>query len=181
MELGARVCLPRGPKCSICPLATVCKAFRQGTPEAFALPSKAPPVESVEEACAVVCHGLRYLVARRPGHAGRYRSMWEFPSVEIKAGENAANVLAIHLRKEFGLRARVENEWAVIRHRVTHHQIAKRVFLCAAKTMGETGDGDPERRWALLDELDGLAMSSPHRRIAALLKEGKEFFGEGRR
>jgi adenine-specific DNA glycosylase len=37
MELGQTLCLPRGPRCSACPLAKWCGAFRSGHPEAPAI------------------------------------------------------------------------------------------------------------------------------------------------
>jgi A/G-specific adenine glycosylase len=38
MDLGATICRPRQPECSICPLSTDCLAFATGTPEQFPAP-----------------------------------------------------------------------------------------------------------------------------------------------
>jgi A/G-specific adenine glycosylase len=37
MDLGALVCLPRQPRCAVCPVAEVCAARRQGQPERYPL------------------------------------------------------------------------------------------------------------------------------------------------
>ncbi len=38
MDLGATICRPRKPRCGDCPLASACKAFASGNPEAFPAP-----------------------------------------------------------------------------------------------------------------------------------------------
>ena len=38
MDLGATICRPKNPDCSHCPLATECKAYASGMPEAFPAP-----------------------------------------------------------------------------------------------------------------------------------------------
>ena len=35
MDLGATVCLAKNPRCELCPLADMCVAYRQGTPERY--------------------------------------------------------------------------------------------------------------------------------------------------
>ncbi len=35
MDLGATICRPRAPKCTLCPVAIACAAFASGDPEAF--------------------------------------------------------------------------------------------------------------------------------------------------
>jgi A/G-specific adenine glycosylase len=35
MDLGATICTPRNPACAICPVRTDCRAFAEGTPDAY--------------------------------------------------------------------------------------------------------------------------------------------------
>ena len=43
MDLGAAICRPMRPDCSVCPLSAGCIAFASGTPEAFPAPKVKPP------------------------------------------------------------------------------------------------------------------------------------------
>lgn len=43
MDLGATVCMPRTPKCTVCPLAQGCEGLKNGAPES--LPRRAPKPE----------------------------------------------------------------------------------------------------------------------------------------
>jgi len=187
MELGARVCAPAAPDCPACPLRTVCEAAREGNPTDYPFkPRRAETVE-VEESCAMVRRGERYLVTQRPGQTGRYRSMWEFPHIEVakggKTARRAKQTLGTYLADQFGIEVRVEEEWAEIRHQVTHHKIRKRVFRCS---VGE-GEGRAENdepkveetpvRWLTLEEIAALPLAAPQKRILELLKDAESFFG----
>lgn len=175
MELGALVCPASAPRCGACPWAAHCEARASGEPEAF--PAAPPRRESVavEEACAVVEQAGCYLVVQRPEAGGRYRNMWEFPALELEPDADAAGALRTYLKKEYGLRADRAEEWAEIRHQVTHHKIRKRVFRLAVETAPQP-DADEGRRWANLEELEALPLAAPQKRILALLRQEADFF-----
>jgi len=82
MELGALVCLPRAPRCGVCPLRDSCVAHRGGrTAELPELPRRAPATPRWF-AAFVVRKGGRFLVVRRPHHVVN-GNLWEFPNVEL--------------------------------------------------------------------------------------------------
>ena len=172
VELGACICLPRNPLCAKCPLGSLCKAFHEGCPEKFPPPREKPPIEMVQEACAVIRYGPRYFLSRRPGtENNRYRNMWEFPAVVVAEGRDPRKILCQYTRQEFALPVEILEEWVTIRHQVTHHKIQKRVFLCqpASAALGDFQD-DPDISWFTIDEMKSLAMGSPNRKIAQLLQ-----------
>src|SRR5580658_6286029 len=79
MELGALICLPRQPKCLVCPLRRDCFAFRRKRVEDFPAPSAKAAVTQRRFIALVVSDGHRLLVRRRPAgvvNAG----LWEFPN-----------------------------------------------------------------------------------------------------
>lgn len=172
MELGASVCLPRNPLCAKCPWGALCKAFHEGCPEKFPPPREKPPIQQVQEACAVVQYGTRFFLSRRcRAENKRYRNMWEFPAVVLAEGGDPREALRQNMRDEFALPVEILEEWASIRHQVTHHKIQKRVFLCkpASTALGDFQD-DPDISWFTLEEMKSLAMGSPNRKIAFLLQ-----------
>ena len=80
MELGETICIPNGaPKCELCPLGKLCRAFQSGSAERF--PVKAPPKARRQEARTVLllrCGG-RYAIRQRP-KKGLLAGLWEFPN-----------------------------------------------------------------------------------------------------
>lgn len=104
MELGATVCVPKGPACGVCPVADLCLARVHGTVGERPAPRKARALPEDEVATAVlVAPTGRLLLVRRPGR-GLLGGMWEMPGVPLSAGESAATAV-VRLRADLGLAA----------------------------------------------------------------------------
>ena len=79
MELGAMVCLPKQPQCSICPLKSQCAARRLGCEHQ--LPMKAvrtSPVE-IQKQLLVIRNTAGILVWQREAESRRLAGFWELP------------------------------------------------------------------------------------------------------
>src|SRR3546814_8855329 len=67
MDLGATVCLPRGPKCLLCPLESACRARAAGVAEA--LPRRQPKAAKPTRRAVALwlqAPGGEILLRRRP-------------------------------------------------------------------------------------------------------------------
>jgi len=84
MELGARVCVPRSPRCGDCPVPDMCAARWLGI-ESQIPPSRRQPIREVREEALVVEHNGRYFLVRgqRPGVL---QDMWELPTLDSRLG-----------------------------------------------------------------------------------------------
>jgi A/G-specific adenine glycosylase len=179
MELGARICTARGPKCPECPVRTQCRAAKLGNPLEYPQAKETRAPVAVEEFCAVVGFEGRYLIAKCPSEGGRYRNMWEFPSVVANTDESIdpKKTLAKAVKEKTGVIVRVGEEWATIQHQVTHHNIRKRVFRCTPARPVLDPSPSPDVRWATVAEIGELPMGAPHKKIVRLLGEDRDFFG----
>jgi A/G-specific adenine glycosylase len=102
MELGAKVCSFRSPRCLICPVQTSCVAFRTGMQEKIPAVKKRPATVHVHLFAVVYKRGSRYLMKPADG-------MWEFPTFsELPAGAF----------KKVG----------VCKHTITHHRLDVSVY-----------------------------------------------------
>jgi adenine-specific DNA glycosylase len=108
MELGAMVCLPRNPKCGICPLADSCKACAQGDPERFPAKKARPSVVEVVRDVVVASHrdGV-YLRPSRPDELLR----------GLLVPPNLTEAVWLETPDSCG----------EIRHSITHHKVVWRV------------------------------------------------------
>ena len=81
MELGESVCIPNGePKCSLCPLAELCKAKKDRLTDTLPVKSpKKPRKREQKTVFLLTCRG-KYAVCKRPA-AGLLAKLWEFPNV----------------------------------------------------------------------------------------------------
>ena len=119
MDLGAKVCLRRNPRCAVCPLAGVCQAASRGTQDRYpeARPRKPLPLR---QACFLILErpdGAIFLQRRSPN--GIWGGLWCFPECP---DEEACQDW---VRREFGFISResaVENP-APFYHRFSHYRL----------------------------------------------------------
>lgn len=166
MELGAQVCLPRNPRCDVCPLRSDCQALALGEMEAFPVrpPRRKTPHYTVAAAVTVRDDG-RVLVAQR--HAdGMLGGLWEFPGGQQEAGESLSECLIRALREEVGVEVEVGAHLTTIEHTYTHFRITLHAFCC------RWAGGEPRCldcaawRWATPADIEQLPMSVVNRKIA---------------
>jgi A/G-specific adenine glycosylase len=82
MELGARICLPRSPRCGDCPVPDMCAARWLGIESQIPLSRRQPVREVREEALVAERDGLYFLVrGQRPGVL---QDMWELPTLDSR-------------------------------------------------------------------------------------------------
>lgn len=79
MELGATICLPRNPRCALCPVHSLCGAHAAG--RAGELPIKLKRQQSKSESISVVVvtRDNQVLMRQRPADASRMAGFWELP------------------------------------------------------------------------------------------------------
>jgi A/G-specific adenine glycosylase len=82
MELGATVCLPRVPRCGVCPLAEVCEGRRAGRQQELPVKLRKTAPVKIEMAVVVVRRGQRLLLWQTPADARRMAAFWELPAPE---------------------------------------------------------------------------------------------------
>src|SRR5262245_15133119 len=102
MELGAKICSFRSPRCLICPVQASCIAVRTGMQEKIPPTKKRPATVHVHLFAVVHKRGARYLMKESDG-------MWEFPTfAELPKG---------HFKKV-----------GECRHTITHHRLDVSVY-----------------------------------------------------
>lgn len=134
MDLGATVCLPRGPRCGACPLRTHCRAATAGDAERYPVkPPKKP--KPVRHGCLYV--GRRadgaVLLVRRPDR-GLLGGMLGFPGSEwAETPAEAPPPFAADWR-----------EIGEVRHTFTHFHLRLKV-LAAKGASGPLAEGEWRR------------------------------------
>jgi A/G-specific adenine glycosylase len=90
MELGESVCIPNGePKCSVCPLASLCKAKKENLTDTIPVKSpKKPRKQEQKTVFLLSCRG-RYAVCKR-AETGLLAGLWEFPNTQNHLSEEEA-------------------------------------------------------------------------------------------
>lgn len=181
MELGATVCVPRGPACGACPVEADCRARAAGTVHDRPAPKKRSAVRREVRAVGVFVRrgegGDRVLLRRRPDE-GLLAGLWEFPSVPLgaRAGARALAAAVGELARGLGLVAGDAPGGALepVPHAFSHLHVTYRPWVVgvrAAKggSLGQ-GRGDPAgSRWADPADPGELALPVAQQRIAEMV------------
>ncbi len=103
MELGATVCIPKSPKCGVCPLARDCCGLAEGAASALPYKSVRPRIRRVELAVVIVRSGDSLLMTQRPRDASIMPGFWELPSACGVGGHEAYfDSLGVAVGKKIG-------------------------------------------------------------------------------
>jgi A/G-specific adenine glycosylase len=163
MELGATLCLPRRPRCLLCPLRPGCAAAGEGRPELYPPPRRRRRSESRLLLVALVTvEGDRVLLFRRSSQEGLLAGTWELPWLEM--GDEKGSPPAAALAAKYGGDWQLGPPLAAVRHGITYR--ALRVTVCRAELLpGAVGAASEVREggdsgWFDAHERSALPMSS---------------------
>jgi A/G-specific adenine glycosylase len=162
MDLGSSICLPKNPRCLLCPLMEHCRARAAGTQAERPVMAPKREVPHHLQAAAVIVREGRVLLAKRPSR-GLLGGLWEFPNARVLA--DPAGELVPALETAYGLRVRTGEALGSLQHAYTHFRVSEHVFRCELVTMTE----NPALAWTALDALESSPMGKLDRQIAGML------------
>jgi A/G-specific adenine glycosylase len=158
MELGATICLPVEPLCSVCPLAAHCRAHSgSGTSKKLAFQKKLT-FRNVTWPLAIIRRGEKILLRRR-ADTGLLAGMWELPGGEKRSSDGVLKSLRRHLR-EIGPISVVPLGIGEIRHSITYRRIRSPIFLFDLAVNHKIDLRASEWRWIVPAALDRYPASS---------------------
>ena len=168
MELGATVCVPKAPRCDICPVSTSCAALASGTVEKYPTAPRKARVPNHRVAAALIFDSAGRVFIQRRKDDGLLGGLWEFPGGKIEPGETPRQACIREVREELGIRVDVEEELPEIRHAYSHFKVVISPFVCVPAT--EPASTALPNAWVHLDELDRYAMPGATRKIVAVFR-----------
>jgi A/G-specific adenine glycosylase len=188
MELGSTVCVPREPRCGVCPAASLCRAHALGI-EAQIPSSKAKPaIEARHEAAVVVCRAGRVLLVRGP-EGGRWAGLWDFPRSPVRSQAGQASCLSPDclspnsedlrrelveaVRRQTGVTIRPPKHHTTLKHGVTRFRITLECYLAefasGAPSAHHAARDASAIRWVSLADLDRYPLHSTARKLARMV------------
>lgn len=165
MDLGATVCVPKNPRCLICPVMELCKARQNGTQDQRPVMKPKKEVPHYVHAAAVVIQRSKVLLAQRPSK-GLLGGMWEFPNGRVDG--DPVKGLSRALKTEYNLSLRVERgqrALGLVQHGYTHFSVTVHVFPCELISRPK----GTNLKWVSLKDLDDYPMGKIDRHIARMI------------
>jgi A/G-specific adenine glycosylase len=170
MELGSLICTPADPKCSACPLATLCAADAQGLQHEIPIPKSRPTIVEVREAAVVVRKNGSVLM-RHCGERERWAGLWDFPRFEIEASGPlfAQKEIAAKVQAQTGVTCVPGALLKTIKHGVTRFRITLDCYE-ATYSSGRVRSRAVAARWLPTSKLHTLPLSKTGRKIADFIR-----------
>jgi A/G-specific adenine glycosylase len=161
MDLGASICTPKKPACSLCPLNEDCAAQARGDQDTF--PRKAPKKsgELRRGAAFVVTRGEELLVQSRP-EKGLLGGMTEVPGSEWRAGLD--DKAALKQAPELNGVTRWHRKAGVVTHVFTHFPLELVVYTATVPARARAPEG---MRWVPIATLANEALPNVMRKVVA--------------
>jgi A/G-specific adenine glycosylase len=173
MDLGAAICIPKNPRCLICPLMKICLAHQNGTQNLRPVKSPRKAVPHHIHAAGVISQDGRVLLARRPSE-GLLGGMWEFPNGRVTG--DPLDGLAQALKTGYNLQLRKTRRGipdreplTIVHHGYTHFTVSVYVYQCELAS----APGGKPLKWVQLKDLEDYPMGRIDRQIADELSKGK--------
>ena len=163
MDLGATLCTPQKPACSLCPWQAACAAFKAGDQERY--PRKAPKAARPQRYGAAfwIMNDKGEVALRRRPPSGLLGGMLEVPGTDW--GDKMPSEAAA-LRK-----APLSAQWrwcdGMVRHVFTHFALELRVACAVVK-----GRPVKDAEWVPIDRLGTVALPSVMQKVAKLALAG---------
>jgi A/G-specific adenine glycosylase len=174
MELGATICLPRSPRCLLCPVTQFCAARKLGIAETLPEKRKKRATVAVRLVSAVLLDAKnRSLILPPPktsikNYADDHvpsllAKLWHFPTVPAPA--NSQQALEQLLHRELSVRSAQSIHPELldkVRHTVTYRAISVAAYLVCMKQLPKISGA----KHLPLDEIQSLPISNLTRKIA---------------
>ncbi len=174
MELGALICRPKQPNCSVCPVAAHCLALQYDLIPERPLPKKIPKIIPINMATGVLLHkGLIFIQQRLADDV--WGALWEFPGGRMEEGETAEETVIREYLEETELVVRVDSKITTTIHHYTRYKVTLHCFLVSL----EQSDSDPvlhaaqEFHWLPFEQVDQYAFPAGHRKLIQFMKAHK--------
>jgi A/G-specific adenine glycosylase len=166
MELGSLVCTPQQPKCSECPVESLCVARRLELEEKLPRVTRKLDYTEVREAAVIVEKDKRILI-RQCGPDERWTGLWDFPrfALDSEGPIFARKEVISKVGEQTGVTCAPRGVFHTLKHGVTRF----RITLDCYRADYVSGRVRSPVRWMKPAEFADLPLSVTGRKIAEIL------------
>jgi len=165
MDLGATICIPRKPACTLCPIQEFCQSYKCQSQNALPVTRARRPIPHKHVTAGVILddHG-RVLIVQRPNQ-GLLGGLWKFPGGNQQPGEALETCLRRKIHEELCIEIVTGKRITSVDHAYTHFRITLHAFHCTHQAGEPQALGCADWRWVTCHELNDFAFSKADRQV----------------
>lgn len=164
MELGATICLPKNPRCLLCPVQKDCVARQLGIQNQLPVKRANKELPHKMIAAGVIFKHGKILIQQRLSE-GLLGGLWEFPGGKVEEGESLESCVAREVREELGIEIHVGKEIIAVDHAYSHFSITLHAFHCEFVSGRVKLSSAQKWKWVKPSELEQYAFPAANRKI----------------
>ena len=168
MELGATICLPRSPKCDICPLNQLCRARIKNITDRLPFKSRTPARPERTAYGVILIYGENVLIAQRP-HKGLLGGLWEFP--EVITTQNSDQMDTSKIQDQFHIKGRLGRSFQPVKHTYTHFSLKLIPVMFRVATTSFYSEFYVKSAWVEWKELEKYPMHRAMHKAVTLVSD----------
>jgi len=168
MELGARVCTPRAPRCDDCPVRAGCDAQEAGTQHERPVKPARKKTPHYDIGVGVIWKNHKVLIQRRPPEK-LLGGLWEFPGGKHEGDETLEETVAREIAEELSIEVRVTDLVTTVRHAYSHFRITLYAYHCQFRSGTPTPRAATDWRWVKVHDLEDYAFPKANKDVLKVL------------
>lgn len=130
MELGALVCTPKSPACTLCPVQEHCTAFAEGIQQELPIKTKAKKQKTISYVALLIKNEKDEFLIEKRADSGLLANLWQFPMVP--SDEVGLDDLENWVLNKYGFKIKLSHEKGKLKHVFTH--LIWQIDIYGAKT-----------------------------------------------
>jgi len=172
MELGALVCIPKNPRCRVCPVRNFCLSLKKNVVDKRPVSSKPSQTVFIEMVTGILTHKDKIFIQKRKPK-GVWPNLWEFPGGRLEPGETPEMALVREYAEETQLQIGKLERITTVKHSYTIYRVTLHCYFCSLTD----GRFEPvlhtaqEYRLVNPADLSNYAFPAGHRKLIAHLKK----------
>ncbi len=130
MDLGALICTPRNPKCSLCPWKKNCRAYSLDKSGSFPVKMTSKSLSTAVVGVGIVLNDSGEVLIDQRLNDGLLGGLWEFPGGKQEPEELITKTIVREMQEELSITVEVGEELISFDHTYSHKKIHFEVYLC---------------------------------------------------
>ena len=168
MDLGREVCTSNQPKCQLCPLISICKAFKTRQIEKYPEKVAKKPKPEFDVIVGMIYKNNNFLISKRKKD-GFLGGLWELPGGKKPPKESHFDCLKREIKEELDIRIDIGNKIGKIKHHYSHFSINLIGYECQYKNGSAKPLSSDKIKWIKTNKIDNFAFPKSTIKLFSLL------------
>jgi len=160
MELGALICIPKNPRCQICPVTKFCNANLNNTTDLYPIRKKSPKTEMIQRLVILLEKKDQIFMVQR-ATKGVFHGMWELPGFSYVKDKLKPADIPSHVYENLHIKGKIIRKLKEFSHTFTKYKETVLVYSFTPENLNIQLDG----QWVTFEKAKKLPMGSVQKKI----------------